>query len=294
MPERTSTGQLVPTPLPVKAPPIAATAEPAHPSVPERPGGLKLGQLEHFAAPSTSAPTASTPSRATKRMRALGGGGRRGTARSTPKTRIVKPLAHPTDVSVLPRSSRPWEPDYSVTPDTPAPPAVEDIPRLTEHELFDPKRRRPSLRDFLNVKPKRVVDRHSGIRTDPEARVSVYRETLPARVSPVQGATPQQRGLDYERALRDDLIAGTKYREGHSAGDRARSADIGRYEAKYKDELASDDLDQIWRDLVAYDKAVVIMPELRTATEDNLSRLAAIFEHVTGRRPHITVRETGP
>lgn len=168
----------------------------------------------------------------------------------------------------------------------------QDKPRWT-HGPYSPKeQRRPDLRDM--TEPPSAIDYHSGLRTNPDARVSIYPEPLPQRVAAPKGSTPQEIGHDLERALRDDVLAGSKYRVTHQAGDKTRHGDIGAYEAKAKTELTSEDLDQVWRDLnnpVRRNTAHITMPRIGQNSVDALARMAAMFERLTGKRPTIVVRE---
>jgi hypothetical protein len=116
----------------------------------------------------------------------------------------------------------------------------------------------------------------------------------PAGWPPPKGATPQEVGHDLERALRDDLLGGSKYRETHHAGDKTRHGDIGPYETKAKTKLSSDDLDQVWRDLnnpARQHTAHIIMKRISENSANTLARMTAMFEKLTGIRPHIAVRE---
>lgn len=161
---------------------------------------------------------------------------------------------------------------------------------------YSPKdHRRPDLSHM--TEPPSAIDRHSGERTNPDARVSIYHEALPQRVAPPKGATPQEVGHDAERALREDVLAGSKYRETHQAGDKTRHGDIGAYEVKAKTQLSSADLDQIWRDLLNPGRnhtAHITMPSIGDKSAKALARMAATFEKLTGKRPTIVVREYAP
>ncbi|MGC0417008.1 DUF4157 domain-containing protein [Embleya sp. AB8] len=213
------------------------------------------------------------------------------TTTQEPGTEAMKPAA--TGIKV--------EPAPSATPGVPkaakAPKATKaggkgkapEAPRQDPNAPFDPKLRRPSLRGLTDLA---AVDRHTGVRTNPDARVSVFHDPLGSQVAPVTGDTPQQQGHDFERALKEDLLGGGTYRERHEAADKPRIGDIGSYEAKHMTDLGSEELDQVWRDLVARDRAVVIMPKAGDGTIKNLALLAAQFEKMTGRRPTIAVRET--
>ncbi|MGI5400307.1 eCIS core domain-containing protein [Streptomyces sp. CA-135486] len=174
-----------------------------------------------------------------------------------------------------------------------------DKPRLGPNDVYDPKKfRRPDLRSFKGVTPAPFeIIGADGLRKNPESRVTVFHDPLGSHVAPVKGATPQERGHDLERAGRDDLTGGSKIRVSHNAGDKTRHGDIGSYEVKNKESLSSDDLDQLWRDLnnpARGHSALIITPRLHPGDDVLLARVAAIFEKVTGIRPHISVRELEP
>jgi len=180
-------------------------------------------------------------------------------------------------------------------------------PRLSANEPFDPKKRRPNFSDFPNIAG-HPVNRHSGTRTDPKARVGVFKQPVAGRLAAENQqitavltnpkAGRQERaaaGHPYERMIGSDLTPqGAGTRERHSAGDKPRIGDEGIHEITVERDLSDTKLDQIWRDLVARDTALITTPTLSPSSAKDLSKLAAIFEHVTGRRPSITVRETGP
>lgn len=167
-----------------------------------------------------------------------------------------------------------------------------------KHGAFDPKKyRRPDL-STLKDQPA-AVERigADGMRKNPDARVSVFKDPFGSHVKPLAKGTKQQQGHDYERQARDDLTGGSKYRESHAAGDKTRHGDVGAYETKFKGSLSSDDLDQIWRDLnnpSRGNSALVITPKTTKGDLDKLAKLAAAFEKLTGTRPRIAVRETDP
>ncbi|MGW6194779.1 eCIS core domain-containing protein [Kribbella sp. NPDC055110] len=177
---------------------------------------------------------------------------------------------------------------------------TKDAPRYRPGKdgPYNPKTfRRPRLRD-VKVAPG-PVDRvgPDGLRTNPNARVSVFHDPLGKRVAPIKPGSKQKQGYDYERQLREDLAGGAKYRETHTAGDKTRHGDIGSYEVKYKGKLTSDDLDQIWRDLNNPSRghsALIITPKAHESDLRTLAKMAAAFEKVTGQRPRIAVRETDP
>ncbi|MFF7245660.1 DUF4157 domain-containing protein [Embleya sp. NPDC008237] len=172
--------------------------------------------------------------------------------------------------------------------------AAKKAARQDPNAPFDPKARRPSLRGLKDLKPA-AVDRHTGVVTNSDARVFVFHDPLGSRVAPVSGATAQSRGHDLERAVKEDAgLGGVTHRQRHDAGDRPRIGDLGTYEIKNVAELGSKEYDQVWRDLVAYDEAHIIMPKAGPHTIDNLALMAALFERMTGRRPTIAVRETSP
>ncbi|HSA50433.1 MAG TPA: DUF4157 domain-containing protein [Yinghuangia sp.] len=168
-------------------------------------------------------------------------------------------------------------------------------PRLGAKGPFDPKLRRPSLTGLGRAGAVAgPVDRHAGVRTNPDARVSVFHDPLGSHAPPVEGGATPAGGHSFERSVRADLGAEGLPREHHSAGDRPRVGDVGRYEVKHMTELDSHALDQVWRDLVAHGTAHVIMPKIGPRSEQKLALMAAGFEKLTGRRAHIAVRETGP
>ncbi|OKI51410.1 hypothetical protein [Micromonospora sp. CB01531] len=70
---------------------------------------------------------------------------------------------------------------------------------------------------------------------------------------------------------------------------------------KFKSDVSSADLDQLWRDMQDYDQRRgqrppphLIIPKLNPASERSLAHMVAIFRQLTGRSMKITVRETGP
>lgn len=163
-------------------------------------------------------------------------------------------------------------------------------PRLGPYLPLD--HRRPTLANMNE--PPSAIDRHDRVRRIPDARVSIYPDALPGRVKPPNGATPQLLGHDLERALRDDLLGGSRYRETHRAGDRVRHGDIGASEVKAKTTLSSEDLDQVWRDLNNPARghiAHVIMPTIGERSASALARMTAMFEKLTGHRAYVAVRE---
>lgn len=179
------------------------------------------------------------------------------------------------------------------------PTSTGDKPRFDQakHGAFDPKKyRRPDLSKITDTPAPTERVGADGMRKNPDARVTVFEDPLGSRVAPLGKGTKQQQGHDYERQLRDDLLAGDKYRETHAAGDKTRHGDVGAYETKFKGALSSDDLDQIWRDLnnpARGHSAVIITPKANAGDLGKLAKLAAAFEKLTGVRPRIAVRETG-
>jgi hypothetical protein len=189
----------------------------------------------------------------------------------------------------------------------------DEAPRLQPGEPFDPKKRRPNLSDFKDV-PAGPVDRHEGVRTDPQARVGVFKE----KVSPAQRAKHDElvqrikedpskaaeAGHEYERELAKDITPGDAeaLRLRSEAGDKPRISDHGTHEFTVEGELSDGKLDQIWRDLLTVspgasgprDLAIVTVPRLSDKSAERLAHMAAVYEKLTGRRPMITVRETAP
>jgi hypothetical protein len=157
-----------------------------------------------------------------------------------------------------------------------------------------PKEKRPSFRGAAKEIEAVPVDRHSGVRTDPNARVSVYHDPLGKHVHPVTGKTQQEMGHSFERAIRDDVAGGSSYRERHTAGDKPRVGDVGQSEVKRVQRLTSENYDQLWRDLVAREKAHLIVEKLDPRDAKKLDLMAGIYEKKTGTRPTIAVRETEP
>jgi hypothetical protein len=188
---------------------------------------------------------------------------------------------------------------FGVTPDLPGSHSVEK-PRWTpESGPYSPTdHRRPDFRRrqfrMIEVGP---IDRlRDGLRTIAEARVSIYFDPLPERVQKPIGSTRQELGHDLERAIRDDVAYGSKIRESHNAGEKTRHGDVGASEVKSYSTLSSEDLDQIWRDLLNPARkhtAHLIVPQITHSSAMQLARMAAIFEKLTGIRPHISIREYG-
>jgi hypothetical protein len=162
---------------------------------------------------------------------------------------------------------------------------------------FDPKTsRRPT---FAHMEAPAEIDvvGSNGLRTKPDARVSVFNEPFGKRVAPLMSGTKQEQGDDYERQAREDLLGGSKLRKSHTAGDKTRHGDVGSYETKFKRKLSTEDFDQVWRDLnnpAEGHSVLIITPKADPKDLTRLARMAATFEKLTGKRAHIAVRETAP
>lgn len=191
-------------------------------------------------------------------------------------------------------------------------PGRRAAPRMRRGQAFDPALRRPRLSDFASTAPTRV-DRHSGVRTDADAGVSVWRERLPGRIpnraqleADMQASlTPAQRralGHTVEDAVVDDHGArhadGSALRVRHTAGDRLRIGDVAGYEVTLEGQsgrLSDSKLDQLWRDMIAQGNAHLIVPQLSPAAERQLAHMVAIFRNVSGNADAgIRVRELLP
>ena len=172
--------------------------------------------------------------------------------------------------------------------------AKPKTPRQRRNEPFSPDNRRPSLNQFRDIAPA-AIDRHSGVRTNPEARVGVFKESLPERVPTPSGATRQELGHSYEASLREDLIpGGGNVRLRSSAGGKGRISDVGVHEITIEKRLSSAKLDQLWSDLIERNEIMLTVDKLNEPSAKRLAHMAAIYEKLTGKRPHITVRETSP
>jgi hypothetical protein len=163
-------------------------------------------------------------------------------------------------------------------------------PRLRRGEPFTPNKRRPSLNQYKDLPPA-AVDRHNGLRTNPDARIGVFKEPFPSRVTAPTGKNREYWDA-YEEAVRADHNGAPRLT--YNAGGKERITDVGVIEATTEAGLGSRKLDQLWSDLVEHNRAALTVPELTPAAERKLGQLAAIYEQLTGRRPLITVRETGP
>jgi hypothetical protein len=164
------------------------------------------------------------------------------------------------------------------------------VPRLRRGEPFTPNKRRPSLNQYKDLPPA-AVDRHNGFRTNPDARIGVFKEPFPSRVPPPTGRNREYWDA-YEEAVRVDHNGAPRLT--YNAGGKERITDVGVIEATTEAGLGSRKLDQLWSDLVQHNRAALTVPQLTPAAERKLGQLAAIYEQLTGRRPLITVRETGP
>jgi len=184
----------------------------------------------------------------------------------------------------------------------------EEAPRLSgPDEEYDPKvHRRPNNTDFPDTEPA-AVDRHSGVATDPDARIGVFQEEVRGDLKTQHDelvkilndpATTQQQkaaaGHVYERLLAGDLTEGTDVlRLVNEAAEKTRISDHGAHEFTVEGTISDGKLDQLWRDLIGNgDHALLTVPTLDAASEARLAKVAAIYEEVTGRRPRISVRET--
>jgi hypothetical protein len=165
-------------------------------------------------------------------------------------------------------------------------------PRLRRNEPFTTAKRRPSLNQYRDVPPA-VVERHNGIRTNPEARVGVFKEPFPSKVTPPSGRTAEEYWQSYEAAVRADHNGAPRLT--YNTGGKVRITDVGTIEATTERQFGSNKLDQLWSDLIKNDGgAMITVPELTAEGERRLARLASVYERVTGQRPTISVRETGP
>lgn len=227
-------------------------------------------------------------------------------APSTPSTaeppgHAAKPQVEPTP---SPEPAQPT-PTSGVGPTKTKP---RDKPKKAERlrwgEAFDPKRRRPNNGEYPDVPPA-VVDRHSGTATNPEARIGVFKEEVPPalraeheRIMKILGsptATRAERakaGHEYERLMKGAITDPKTPRVSHSGGDKVRHGDIGIQEATIEQIVSDKKLDQLWRDLVERDAAILSVPQLGPKSEAKLAKMTAIFESLTGRRPRVTVRES--
>jgi hypothetical protein len=170
--------------------------------------------------------------------------------------------------------------------------AKPKTPRQRRNEPFSPDKRRPRLNQFNDIAPA-AIDRHSGVRTNPEARVGVFKESLPGRVPTPSGATRQQLGHSYEESVREDLIpGGGNVRLRSTAGGKGRISDVGVHEVTIEKRLGSAKLDQLWSDLIERNEIMLTVDKLSEPSANRLAHMAAIYEKLTGKRPHITVRET--
>lgn len=94
--------------------------------------------------PRSSPATAGTTAKPTRPMRAPVGGGHRGPVTATARTVTAHRTGRPA-VEVLPRSSRPWDPEAAAAPDTPAP----------------GRRRRASVAGYANDQLRRITSNPS-------------------------------------------------------------------------------------------------------------------------------------
>jgi hypothetical protein len=187
-----------------------------------------------------------------------------------------------------------------------------EAPRLRRGEPFDPKKRRPNLDDFKDI-PAAAIDRHAGPQTKRDARVGVFKEQLATDARQLHDKlfervqkreiTPQQAGHEYETLVGRDLAGDdVNLRQTTKAADKERRTDLGPHEFTIEPELRDDKLDQLWRDLqtptpgssTPANHVLLTVPRLSDPSAERLARMAAVYEHLTGHRPRITVRETAP
>jgi len=183
----------------------------------------------------------------------------------------------------------------------------EEAPRITPDDLvLDPKKRRPNESGFPEVVAP-PVDRHKGLRTRADSYVGVFKEPVAPELAAEHDAVAKvlldkesgqaeraAAGHAYEEILGRDIAKGDAPRVRHSAGDKERIGDVGIHETTVERSISDGKLDQLWRDLVERDVAIVTVPSLDERSGERLSKMAAIFAKLTGRRPLITVRETIP
>jgi len=184
-----------------------------------------------------------------------------------------------------------------------------EAPRLRRGETFDPAKRRPNLSEFDDL-PYNDAERFAGLRKQPEARVAVYKtevakdfraehDALMQRLK--NGESPQAIGHEYEQLMKEDLSRDASVlRRTSTVGDKTRVSDYGAQEFTIETDLGDGKLDQLWRDLQtpipgakeASNEILLTVPRLSKKGADRLAKMAAIYEHLTGHRPKITVRET--
>jgi len=214
------------------------------------------------------------------------------------ETEATSPLSASPTVTPEPPAVQPGE-TAATTSSEHEPPALESTAgtksaRLRRGEPFSPDKRRPSLNQFKDVAPA-AVDRHSGLRTNPDARIGVFQEPFPERVATPSGESRQDLGHSYERSLAEDLNPGDRpLRLRSTAGGKGRVTDVGVHEGTVEANLGSAKLDQLWSDLVERNEVMLTVPELTDVSARRLAHMAAVYEQFTGKRPNITVRETGP
>ena len=192
-----------------------------------------------------------------------------------------------------------------------------EAPRQRPDQPFSPANRRPNNSDFPHVPPAEIErlpelppgDPRGGLRTNPNARVVVLKERPVSRVrqahddilSRLRPGNEQALGHEYEEVIGEDLAeGGGDLRLITQAGDKKRISDLGVHEFTIEKELSDGKLDQLWRDLQtpnvggtqAANRILLTVPKLTQDSADRLAKMAAIYERLTGRRPHIFVRET--
>ena len=180
--------------------------------------------------------------------------------------------------------------------------------RLRGKQKFDPKKRRPDLRELGNTPPADVVH---GVGTGKAAPVRVFNEPVPARLQPTHAqletvlldedagqAARAAAGHGYERVVGQDIAPGGGARITGTLADKPRIGDIGIQEATVEGQtkgFSSNKLDQLWRDLINNNSAAIVtVPSLHPNAEMQLRQMAALWEKYTGTQPLIIVRTTLP
>ena len=184
-----------------------------------------------------------------------------------------------------------------------------EAPRLRRGEKFDPAKRRPNLGEFDDL-PYNDAERVVDFRKQPEARVAFSKagvaknlraehDALLQRLK--NGESPQAIGHEYEQLIKKDVTRDTGVQRWTSTvGDKPRVRDYVVHEFTIETDLGDGKLDQLWRDLQtplpgtkeASNQIFLTVPRLSKEGEVRLAKMAAIYEHLTGHRPKIYVRET--
>ena len=184
-----------------------------------------------------------------------------------------------------------------------------EAPRLRRGEKFDPAKRRPNLSEFDDL-PYNDAERVVDLRKQPRARVAIYKAEVAKKFRAEHdalilrlknGESPQAIGHEYEQLIKKDLTRDTGVQRWTSTvGDKTRVRDYGVHEFTIETDLGDAKLDQLWRDLQtpypgakeAASEIMLTVPSLSKEGEVRLAKMAAIYEHLTGHRPRIKVRET--